>query len=303
MRTDLLTLKLFAAVYEELSIAKASDREHIALSALSKRLSDMEGAIGTSLFHRLRNGLEPTPAAEALIRHARLIMREVSQMETDLKDFTVGHKGQVRVWSNVWGIVQYLPEDLSGFLALHDKIHIDLHEDVSPAIIRAVEENAADIGIVAAEVPAPGLHLVPYRTDRLVVVLAADHPLAAQPSLRLSDMASDQIIRTRNKDTAIERLMSRFFVEAGDLLRSRISVSGFEAICRMAETKLGIGVVPEMTARRYMLNMKIAAVPLDEPWARRTLNICFADPATLPGAARLLIDHLKASSDSGQRGC
>lgn len=296
MRTDLLTLKLFVAVYEELSIVKAADREHIAPSALSKRLSDFEASIGTALFYRFRNGLDATPAADALVSRARFILREVSQMESELADFTAGQKGHVRVWSNIWAIVQYLPDDLASFLSAHPKIHVDLLEGISSQIVKAVEENAADVGIIGAEVPAPGLHLVPYRSDRLAAVMSSSHPLAARASLKLEDMAAQEIIHDHNKDSAIERLMTRSMSGSGDIRRARINVSGFEAVCRMAETGLGIGVVPSGSAARYRATMKIAVVPLDEPWATRTLNICHAEPGTLPGAARLLVQHLKAAA-------
>lgn len=293
MRSDLLTLKLFIGVYEELSLVKAADREHIAPSALSKRISDLEASIGTALFYRTRNGLEATPAADALVSHARLIMRDVHQMESELADFAAGLKGHVRVWSNIWGIVEYLPEDLAGFLATHVKIDVDLREDVSSAIVRAVEENAADIGVIAGEVHAPGLHLAHYRTDRLVAVMAEGHPLAARANVKLADMSPFELIRANQRESAIEQLITRFLPASVNIPRARIGVSGFEAVCRMAETGLGIGIVPERSAARYRHGMKIAVIALDESWAKRALNICFGDPGTLPGAARLLIEHLK----------
>jgi DNA-binding transcriptional LysR family regulator len=294
MRADLLTLKLFVSVYEEMSIAKAAEREHIAPSALSKRLSDLEASIGTLLFHRLRNGLDATPAADALLRHARLIMREVKQMESELNDFTAGLKGYVRIWSNIWGIIQYLPNDLASFLAAHEKVHIDLREQISSVTFRAVEENAADIGIVVGDITVPGLTLVPYRSDSLVVVMRSDHSLAAQTKLKLRDLMPYELVGQR-PDSALEKLLIRAAAEFGETLRPRISVTGFEAVCRMAEANLGIGLVPAQCAARYLPAMNIKAIPLDETWGTRTLNICFNSLESLPATARLLVRHLALS--------
>ena len=61
MNIDLLTLKLFVAVVEEQGVAKAAEREHIAASAVSKRIADLEKAAKVQLFRRHRPGFGPRP--------------------------------------------------------------------------------------------------------------------------------------------------------------------------------------------------------------------------------------------------
>lgn len=291
MRLDLRTLKLFIAIYEEQSIAKAAEREHIAPSALSKRLSDLEEQLQIVLFHRTRNGLEPTPVAYALLHHARLVMRDLAQMESELADYAKGLKGHIRIYSNIWAIIQYLPADLASFLALHPMVRVDLEESISPAIIQAVAENAADIGILASSTVAPGLQILPYRRDPLVVVMPEGHALAARASIRFTEMLAYDVIGGK-RGSAIDSLVSRAAAEIGQIIRRRVNVSGFETVCRMAEANLGIGLVPAECAKRYLSAMRILAVPLDEPWAMRQLNLCFASFETLPPAARQLVEHL-----------
>jgi DNA-binding transcriptional LysR family regulator len=218
-------------------------------------------------------------------------------MESELKDFTSGMKGQVRVFSNSWGITEYLPADLASFLSAHPKIHVDLREGVSAEIIRAVEENAADVGIIVNEVPAPGLKTLPYRTDNLVAVITPDHPLVQHDRLKLSDLLAHEVIGHRQY-SAINRLLAREAEACGQMLRPRIAVTGFEAVCRMAEADLGVGLVPSACADRYLTTMRLVARPLDEAWATRTLSICHTPSPDLPATARLLAEHL---SDAGSR--
>jgi DNA-binding transcriptional LysR family regulator len=293
MRHDLLTLRLFIAVYEELSIAKAAEREHIAASALSKRLSDLETMFQVELFRRNRAGLEPTSAAHTLVHHARLLMRDLTQMESELADHEEGIKGQVRIHSSVWAIIQYLPEDLAAFTADHPLVRIDLEENISSAIVQAVTENAADIGILVSSVPAPGLHAIPYRADDLVAVMPPDHPLAGRDRVCLADMAPYDLIGPK-PGSALDGLVTRAASSLDRPLKVRIRASGFEIISRMAEAKLGIGLVPQGCARRYVASAAVVAVPLDEPWARRQLNLCVTSLESLSQAARLLVDHLAA---------
>ena len=76
-RVDLVTLSLFIAVVEETSLAKAAEREHLAPSAISKRLADLELNLDIKLFERKPTGMFPTAAGTALLHHARLIMRQM----------------------------------------------------------------------------------------------------------------------------------------------------------------------------------------------------------------------------------
>src|SRR5262245_39456172 len=94
-RVDLVTLSLFIAVVEETSLAKAAEREHLAPSAISKRLQDLELNLNVKLFERKPTGMFPTAAGTALLHHARLIMRNVSELETELVDFAGGVRGTI----------------------------------------------------------------------------------------------------------------------------------------------------------------------------------------------------------------
>ncbi len=115
-RVDLITLSLFIAVAEETSLAKAAEREHLAASAISKRLADLELNFDIKLFERKPNGMFLTAAGSALLHHARLIMRNVAELEAELQDFSAGMRGTIRVQANATAMARYLPEDLKSFL-------------------------------------------------------------------------------------------------------------------------------------------------------------------------------------------
>ena len=112
-------------------------------------------------------------------------MRNLAQLETELGDYEQGLRGSIRIFANISAMVQYLPEDLSRFLTQHPLVRVDLEEAISPLIVRAVADGVAEIGIYGGNIPAPGLTVLPYRRDRLVVVVPARHPLRKHPSVRL----------------------------------------------------------------------------------------------------------------------
>ena len=83
---DLTSLQLFVAVCESGSIGRAAEREFIAASAISKRLSDLEGALGTTLLHRHTRGVRLTPAGEGLLHHARAVLFGLEKMQIELAE-------------------------------------------------------------------------------------------------------------------------------------------------------------------------------------------------------------------------
>jgi DNA-binding transcriptional LysR family regulator len=73
----------------------------------------------------------------------------------------------------------------------------------------------------------------------------------------------------------------------------------FDAVCRLVECRVGIGIVPQTTARRVAKTMAIKPVTLSDPWAVRDLTICVKNHDELPVYARELVEHLRDQRSQG----
>jgi len=291
LRIDILTLQLFVAIVEEQSIAKAAEKKHIAVSAVSRRISDMEEMLQVELLYRHSKGIEPTSAGYALLEHARIVLGNLAHLETELVGYRQGTRGHIRLFVNKSAILESLAQELGQFLVLHPMIRVDLEENISPLIVQAVMENRADLGIFGGNILAPDLQVFPYRQDRLVAIVTADHPLAKLPTVRFSDLVDQEFI-SLEKGSSIDTLCVKAAAELGRQLKLRIRVSGFDALFHLVQARMGVGVVPlEITNGRLGLG-ELVAVPLDEPWAQRTLMLAVRDRTALPPATRLLVEHL-----------
>src|SRR3546814_10067473 len=99
-RFDLVTLSLFIAVARQGSISAGARQSHLAVAAASKRISDLEIALGTPLLYRHDGGVELTDAAEAFLHHSLSVVHELEQMTRALSDYAFGVKGHVRLGAN-----------------------------------------------------------------------------------------------------------------------------------------------------------------------------------------------------------
>lgn len=291
MRIDVQSLRLFVSVCEHKNIARAAEVEHIATSAASKRMASLEESLRVQLFLRTNKGIELTPAADSLLRHANVVLEDLLRLESEMFGHARGERGRVRLHASVSPIVQYLPRDIRGFLDAHPAVRIDLEEGLSQDVVRAVSENVADIGIFGGHASYAGLKVLPYRTDRLVVVMPEDHPLRGSDGLRFSEVAEHDLVGPQ-EGSYLNSLVLRAAADLERPLRLRIRVNGFEPACSMVEGKLGVALVPEFHARRYVAAGGLAAVPLDEDWALRRWNVCVREAEALATPVKLLLDHL-----------
>ena len=115
MRFDLTTLTLVLAIAETRSITRGAEREHLALAAASKRLSDLETRLGVALFDRRARGVDLTEAGRALVRHIRSLNAGLHALESEVVEFSRGIKGHLRIAANAGAITECLPADLAAF--------------------------------------------------------------------------------------------------------------------------------------------------------------------------------------------
>ncbi|KAF1044793.1 LysR substrate-binding domain-containing protein [Xylophilus sp.] len=293
MKLDPISLRVFVAVMEEATIAAAAAREHIAPSAASRRLSELEDALGTPLFARSNKGVAPTAAAQALLHRARGVLHELDDIALQMRDWGSGTRGQVRITANISAITQFLPAQLQSFLAAHPRVDVRLQEQVSTAIARSVAENAADVGILNDGRYGERLRLLPWREDELVLLVPAGHALARQRSVRFADALAHDVVGV-HPGSAINKLLVRAAAEAGLPLSLRMQVTSYDALCLMVAAGLGVGVLPRGSAALYRGPLALRTVALAEPWARRRLVLCVREDQALSPAAQRLVDHLRS---------
>src|SRR4051794_3250625 len=232
MRFDLADLSLFRHVVEAGSITHGAERAHLALAAASARIRNMEETLGAALLLRTRQGVTPTQAGRTLLQHARTILEQTERLREDLGAYAGGLAGQVRVLSNTNALTEFLPEALSSFLAAHPNVSVDLEERLSDEIVGLIAEGVGDIGIVAGTVNAGGLTTFPFRSDRFVLVVARDHPLAKKSKIGFADVLDEDFVGL-DRASAIQRFLGSKANNIGRTLKLRVQLRSFDAVCRM----------------------------------------------------------------------
>jgi len=292
---DLKTLRLFVAVCDCRSMARAAAQERIEPSAVSKRIAQLEDDLGVELLVRGRRGVQTTPAGLALLEHARSVLFTVDRIVADAAGFAGGVQGHVRLIATASAIAEALLDDIASFMREPDnrRIKVDIEERVSRELVRELRDGNASLGVCWDRVDFEGLAHRPYRRDRLALAVYAGHPLAGRASIGFEETLDFDHVGLP-PSTAVHTMLQRAAASAGRTVTYRVVVSNFDAALRVVAADLGVSVVPFEVGRRAAAHADVSLVPISDAWAERRFAVCFRQREALPPASRRLLDHLEA---------
>lgn len=296
MHFDLVDLRLMVHIAEANSMTRGAELSFISLPAASTRIKNLEESIGTKLLYRNSQGVTLTPPGQSFVSHARTVLGQIEHLRGDMQEYVRGIKGHVRVFANTTSLGEFLPPVLRSYLRRNPDINIDLRERLSHDIVRAVTEGQTDIGIVAGLVRTENLETLPYRRDRLVLVVPQGHELSHETQIAFSDTLDQDYIGL-HEASAIHAFLRQASDQLHRPIKQRIQASNFETACRMIEAGVGVGVLPESAASRHAHSMDIAIVPLSDAWSVRDMQICVRSLEGLPSFARELVELLVADAE------
>ncbi|NMM78893.1 hypothetical protein B2J89_19800 [Acidovorax sp. SRB_24] len=290
-RLDSTSARIFISIIEEGSISRAAARQNVVVSAISKRLSDLEKQLGVTLVERTATGVKPTSAGDALAHHSRLVLQALDRAHEEISEYANGVRGHIRVRVSPSSLAEGLAQKISDHLILQPSIKIDLEELSTPQIFSDVLDGRADLGVAPDILRPSEFQYVPYADYRLCIVVPQGHEMASLRSVRYLDALQYDQVEQRHS-SVLTQLLDQTAKQGGVAKRTRIRVSSFESMCSMVGSGMGVGVVPSMFKTVQSRAHGVKFIPLTDPWANTKLVIVFRSLHSLPAAARSLLGHL-----------
>ena len=251
-RFDFVTLRLFCAVAHSGSITQGAQTCHLALSAASRRLSEFEAATGTPLLERSKKGVLLTPAGHLTLQHCLRLFQGLEQFHSALSDYDQGLRGHVRLWANMSSLTEYLPRILHDFLSEHSDIVVELEEQLSGDIARALVDGIADIGVLADETPMDGLTVLPFQTNELVLLCHASHPLAKLKKVDFNTCLQYDFVGLNRGSSLLELTSRTAEISSFSTTSTPMPRASGLAATRMALTRLRPASVESAVAGRWL---------------------------------------------------
>lgn len=281
-RFDLVSIRLAVVCAQAGSLTAAARDSHLALAAASRRIRELEDALGGPLFERHARGLAPTAAGRVFVKHGLALLQTMEQLGGELADLRQGVARHIQLCASTAAINQFLPSLLARYATLHPQVQIDLEEEVSETVPATVREGRADVGVFVEGPDTTGLHVQFFRHDELVLLLPAGHRLAprgkatVRPPIAFAD-ALDEAWISLTRGAAMLQEQQQAALAAGKPFKLRMQVRSFDAVCHMVAAGLGLAILPKNAALPIAQAMGIVWRPLSDAWAKRRLVV--ATPA------------------------
>jgi DNA-binding transcriptional LysR family regulator len=243
-------LRIFIAVAERQHVTRAAEALNLGQSAVSAAIAVLEARHNTKLFHRVGRGIELTEAGRLFLTAARGILAQAEAAELLLSELSGGRHGTLLVQASQTISSYWLPRHLVAFRRQHENIEIRLTIGNTAQVAQAVHRGEAELGFVEGAISDPSLLSVPVARDKMIVVVAPDHPWARCESLAPEQLLeSDWVLRERGSGTRseFEQALAQFGVPA-KALRVALELPANEAVRGAVEAGLGATAISASVA-------------------------------------------------------
>jgi LysR family transcriptional regulator for metE and metH len=270
VRLDLRHFQLVAAVAETGTLAAASRQLHLTSSALSHQLREAETRLGSALFQRRHRRLLLTGAGETLLASARRVLAEVASLEARFD----GDLDQdlLRVSTGCYTVYGWLPEVLGAWQAEHPRVELRIVLEATRRPVQALLAGELDLALTTDAPRHARLRRAHLFDDELLLLVPADHPLAARDHVPADDLAREHLLVY---DAPREQLdvFTRVLWPAGLEPRRVSRVPLTEALVELV--RAGIGVAPLASwvlppRRRGLRALRITARGVHRRWSAVT---------------------------------
>ncbi|WP_213484957.1 LysR family transcriptional regulator [Thermobacillus xylanilyticus] len=288
MQMNLNLLRIFIQVAETLNITEAAKALFISQPAVSKAIKNLESSLRIQLFIRDKHkGLMLTEAGREIL----VLARQMKAIENSIYQIAGRENrllsGRIKVGSFPAATTNLLSKAIAVFRAKYPLVKIELLEGVSDQIRQWVEDRTVELGIVAS--PFDSFAFETLRSDYMVAIVPADHPLAKEPMIDLSGCRDEVIFCKGGHEIAMNAILGTYGIE----LREGLTVQSAETLIRMVRNGLGIGLISHFTLSSVSHDLVVKAI---RPGVTRDIGIIAHSFGELSPAAKEWVNVLLQTS-------
>ncbi|GII55838.1 LysR family transcriptional regulator [Planotetraspora thailandica] len=258
---ELRQLEYFVAVAEERNFTRAAERVHISQSGVSAQIRQLERELGAELFDRSARTVTLTAAGKAALDHARAALAAAESLDQAVSEVTDLIRGRVTVGMVIGCTITPLFDALAAFHRAHPGVEISLLEDNSDRLVEGVRAGTIDVALVGTAAIPEGLEALTIVSERLVVAVPHEHPLARRRRVTLRDLGDHPIV-CMPPGTGLRAVFDQAC--AAGSLRPAITLEAgaADAVADLAARGLAVAVLCDSMVTRH--RDRLMALPIDD---------------------------------------
>ncbi|MFD0674292.1 LysR family transcriptional regulator [Cohnella sp. GCM10027633] len=269
---ELRQLQYFVQVARMQHVTKAAEELHVAQSAVSRQIHRLEEELGVRLFMQRGRNVQLTPVGQLFLRRAESVLADLDRAVTEIHEFLDPEVGEIRLgFPHSLGI-QLVPQVVAAFRRLHPNVKFKFRQGMFPSLIRDVTEAEVDLAFIS---PYPdkseqvtGEIIL---TEELFAILPANHRLAMEDSIQLSELKDDNFVLF-SPGYSLRPIVTDACREAGFTPKIAFEGEETDTIRGLVAAGMGVSVLPELAMYKTSAMMP-AVVKISEPQVTRSIAL------------------------------
>ncbi len=288
------SLKLFCDLAETTSFTKAAKINGVTQSAVSQQISSLETKFEAVLIERSKKKFTLTKEGNTLYKYSKQIVQTYDELRHKIQEIQNVVTGTIKVVT-IYSIgLHELPPYLKKFLKKHPTVNVSVEYRRATQLYEDIVTGMADIGLVAYPQKDPRLQVTSLAEDMLVLICHPDHPLAQQPKVKLSEIASHKFIAFE-PDIPTRRAIDKILRDRNVEVDHAMEFDNIETVKRAVEIDAGISIVPRSPVAQEVAKKTIAMVEIEDEQFYRPLAAVHKKSKVLSPAMKEFLALLKKS--------
>lgn len=284
-------LKLFRDIAREQSFARAAQLNHMTQPAVSVHIKKLEQELGRELFKRSPHHIQLTHEGRDILDQVKEILRLCDNIKIRSSMSRGMLEGDIRI-ATIHSIGMYEMGDfLSSFMKQYPRVCIHLEYQRYDDIYRLLLKEKIDLGIVAYPERRTKIEAIPYSADEMVLVAAADHPLARRKSTTLAQIAGEAFIAFE-AGMPTREATDKMLQAAGVEVDIRMTNDNIYTLKKAVQAGVGVAIVPSSAVEEEVQRESLVSLRIRHCDTRRPLAVLKRRSSRLAEPAQVFVEHL-----------
>lgn len=287
-------LKLIREVAETKSLTKAKDALFLSQSALSHQLKEIEGQLGTQLFHRVNKQLILTNAGKMVLESAERILKDLERTELSIKKYVSGTSGTLRLATQCYTCYHWLPSLMTDFKKEFPNVEIEIFHNNDADVEDQILNGNIDLAIIYENSDRPNIEYHELFRDEVFALVPAGHPWSKKDYVEAQDFEGQNIIIHSYPLESVS-LFSQVLIPEGVKPNRVMQVQVTEAVVEMVKAGMGVNVMAKWIVEPYLKDNQLALVPVTKRGIHRTWTAINLKDENSPQYLQNFIQHLRCN--------
>jgi LysR family transcriptional regulator, low CO2-responsive transcriptional regulator len=285
---DFDQLVTFMEVAKLGNFSRAGQKVFRSQSAVSAQIRQLENEYGEKLLDRAGKAVRLTPAGSVLFEYAKQLLALRQESLRAVADQGATPRGMLAIGANEATCLYVLPDVFAEYSRLYPQVQINIYRNFSRKILERCEEGSIDVGIVTMPVKSPCLKVQVIYRDRLMLMVAADSPLAKYDSVPISKVAEQSLIFPKTGYT--RQVLDKLFRPYQSTMRLVMELPSVGMIKGFVAAGLGVSIISNSFAANEVRSGEVKLLSLQDVDLWRELGLVYRSDRTLPRAATAFVE-------------